>query len=171
MAGCGSGRFKAGLTWTDWISQTCTTAHMQTHTDTHTFICEWLGSHVFSCWQFAPFYFCTFQIELKLSWDSHSFLTSVHTVMFILLFLWQYQFPFLGLVRILPDKQTPEAFTSPPPSHRLTNGHNGDHCPNTSNSDSFLTPCHSVLNSRAARSVNSQFNWKSWCTCFEFQCV
>lgn len=92
----------------------------------------------------------------------HSFLTSVHSVLFILLFLLQCQLPFLGLVRILPDKQTAEAFTSSlRPSHRLTNGHSGDHGATNSNGGSFLTPCNSALNTHAARSVDSQFNLKA----------
>ncbi|KAG7216821.1 hypothetical protein INR49_001475, partial [Caranx melampygus] len=55
-----------------------------------------------------------------------------------------------GLVRTLPDSQTPEAFTSPLLSHRLSNGHNGGHRPGTSNGGGLLTPCNSTTSSRAA---------------------
>ncbi|KAM9353307.1 pleckstrin homology-like domain family B member 2 [Symphorus nematophorus] len=58
-----------------------------------------------------------------------------------------------GLVRTLPDSQTPEAFTSPLPSHRLSNGHSssgGGHRPGTSNGGGLLTPCNSTTSSRAA---------------------
>ncbi|XP_070692233.1 pleckstrin homology-like domain family B member 3 isoform X2 [Pempheris klunzingeri] len=55
-----------------------------------------------------------------------------------------------GLVRTLPDSQTPEAFTSPLPSHRLSNGHSGGHRPGTSNGSGLLTPCNSATSSRAA---------------------
>ncbi|TWW80127.1 Pleckstrin -like proteiny-like domain family B member 3 [Takifugu flavidus] len=54
-----------------------------------------------------------------------------------------------GLVRILPDKQTQEAFTSPRPSHRLTNGHRGDHGAPISNGSSSFTSCNSASSSRA----------------------
>ena len=56
-----------------------------------------------------------------------------------------------GLVRTIPDRQTPEAFTPPPPSHRLSNGHSSEHRPASSNGGGFLTPCDSATNSRAAR--------------------
>ncbi|XP_071326048.1 pleckstrin homology-like domain family B member 3 isoform X2 [Trachinotus anak] len=55
-----------------------------------------------------------------------------------------------GLVRALPDSQTPEAFTSPLPSHRLSNGHSVGHRPGTSNGGGLLTPCNSATSSRAA---------------------
>ncbi|XP_073341208.1 pleckstrin homology-like domain family B member 2 isoform X1 [Pagrus major] len=55
-----------------------------------------------------------------------------------------------GLVRTLPDSQTPEAFTSPLPSHRLSNGHSSGHRPGTSNGGGLLTPCNSTTSSRAA---------------------
>ncbi|XP_056236829.1 pleckstrin homology-like domain family B member 3 [Seriola aureovittata] len=55
-----------------------------------------------------------------------------------------------GLVRTLPDSQTPEAFTSPPPSHRLSNGHSSGHRPGTSNGGGLFTPCNSTTSSRAA---------------------
>ncbi|KAG7242788.1 hypothetical protein INR49_019176, partial [Caranx melampygus] len=55
-----------------------------------------------------------------------------------------------GVVRTLPDSQTPEAFTSPLLSHRLSNGHNGGHRPGTSNGGGLLTPCNSTTSSRAA---------------------
>lgn len=55
-----------------------------------------------------------------------------------------------GLVRMLPDSQTPEAFTSPLPSHRLSNGHSSSHRHGTSNGGGFLTPCNSATSSRAA---------------------
>ncbi|XP_026172659.1 pleckstrin homology-like domain family B member 3 isoform X4 [Mastacembelus armatus] len=59
-----------------------------------------------------------------------------------------------GLVRMLPDSQTPEGFTSPVPSHRLSNGHNNGHSnghrPGTSNGSALLTPCNSATSSRAA---------------------
>ncbi|XP_011616525.2 pleckstrin homology-like domain family B member 3 isoform X1 [Takifugu rubripes] len=54
-----------------------------------------------------------------------------------------------GLVRILPNKQTQEAFTSPRPSHRLTNGHRGDHGAPISNGSSSFTSCNSASSSRA----------------------
>lgn len=55
-----------------------------------------------------------------------------------------------GLVRTLPDSQTPEAYMSPPPSHRLSNGHSGGHRPGTSNGGGLHTPCNSTTSSRAA---------------------
>ncbi|XP_040899321.1 pleckstrin homology-like domain family B member 3 isoform X2 [Toxotes jaculatrix] len=55
-----------------------------------------------------------------------------------------------GLVRTLPDSQTPEAFTSPLPSLRLSNGHSSGHRPGTSNCSGLLTPCNSATSSRAA---------------------
>ncbi|XP_059195975.1 pleckstrin homology-like domain family B member 3 isoform X2 [Centropristis striata] len=57
-----------------------------------------------------------------------------------------------GLVRMLPDSQSPEAFTSPLVSHRLSNGHSIGHRPGTSNGGGggFLTPCNSTTSSRAA---------------------
>ncbi|KAM3615149.1 uncharacterized protein V6R79_024112 [Siganus canaliculatus] len=54
-----------------------------------------------------------------------------------------------GLVRTLPDNQTPEAFTSPPLSHRLSNGHSSVHRSVSSNGG-LLTPCNSATSSRAA---------------------
>ncbi|XP_068997446.1 pleckstrin homology-like domain family B member 3 isoform X1 [Embiotoca jacksoni] len=51
-----------------------------------------------------------------------------------------------GLVRTLPDSQTPEAFTSPLSPQRLRNGHR----PGTSNGGGLLTPCNSATSSRAA---------------------
>ncbi|XP_041797530.1 pleckstrin homology-like domain family B member 3 isoform X2 [Chelmon rostratus] len=51
-----------------------------------------------------------------------------------------------GLVRTLPDRPTPEAFTSPLLSHRLSNGHR----PGTSNGGGLHTPCNSTTSSRAA---------------------
>ncbi|KAM7421344.1 hypothetical protein PAMA_015477 [Pampus argenteus] len=51
-----------------------------------------------------------------------------------------------GLVRTVPDNQSPEAFTSPLVSHRLSNGHK----PGTGNSGGLLTPCSSATSSRAA---------------------
>ncbi|XP_067367681.1 pleckstrin homology-like domain family B member 3 isoform X1 [Channa argus] len=55
-----------------------------------------------------------------------------------------------GLVRTLPDSQTPEAFPSPLPSHRLSNGHGVGHRPGISNGGELLTPCNSTTSSRAA---------------------
>ncbi|XP_044064266.1 pleckstrin homology-like domain family B member 3 isoform X2 [Siniperca chuatsi] len=55
-----------------------------------------------------------------------------------------------GLVRMLPDSQTPEAITSPLPSHRLSNGHSSGHRPGSSNGGGLLTPCNSTTSSRAA---------------------
>ncbi|KAE8289106.1 Pleckstrin-like proteiny-like domain family B member 1 Protein LL5-alpha [Larimichthys crocea] len=55
-----------------------------------------------------------------------------------------------GLVRTLPDSQTPTAFTSPIPSHRLSNGHSSGHRPGTSNGSGLHTPCNSTTSSRAA---------------------
>uniref|UniRef100_A0A4W6BTC7 PH domain-containing protein n=1 Tax=Lates calcarifer TaxID=8187 RepID=A0A4W6BTC7_LATCA len=55
-----------------------------------------------------------------------------------------------GLVRTLPDSQTPEAFTSPLLSHRLSNGHSSGPRPGTSNGGGLLTPCNSATSSRAA---------------------
>ncbi|XP_068591462.1 pleckstrin homology-like domain family B member 3 isoform X2 [Cebidichthys violaceus] len=52
-----------------------------------------------------------------------------------------------GLVRTLSDSRTPEAFTSPLLSHRLSNGHRRD---GNSNGGGFLTPCNSATSSRAA---------------------
>lgn len=95
-------------------------------------------------------------LAIQLYWDLHSSLTFADTFLFILLCLLQCQYPFLGLVRILPDKQTPEAFTSPRISHRLTNGHRGDHGAPISNGSSSFTSCNSASSSRAPRSVNSQ---------------
>uniref|UniRef100_A0A3Q1GT97 Pleckstrin homology-like domain, family B, member 3 n=1 Tax=Acanthochromis polyacanthus TaxID=80966 RepID=A0A3Q1GT97_9TELE len=64
-----------------------------------------------------------------------------------------------GLVRMLPDSQVPEGFTSPLTSHRLSNGHSNSHSsahrPGTSNGAGLLTPCNSATSSRAARSVSS----------------
>lgn len=97
------------------------------------------------------------RLAVQLYWDLHSSLTFVDTLLFILSCLLQCQCPFLGLVRILPDKQTPEAFTSPRASHRLTNGHRGDHGAPTSNGSSSFTSCNSASSSCAARSVNSRF--------------
>ncbi|XP_068616495.1 pleckstrin homology-like domain family B member 3 [Brachionichthys hirsutus] len=54
-----------------------------------------------------------------------------------------------GLVRMLPDSQTPEAFAAHLPSHRLSNGHSGVHRPGSS-SGGLLTPCNSTTSSRAA---------------------
>lgn len=95
-------------------------------------------------------------LAIQLYWDLQSSLIFVDTFLFILLCLLQCQCPFLGLVRILPDKQMPEAFTSPRLSHRLTNGHRGDHRASISNGCSSLTSCNSASSSRAPRSVNSQ---------------
>ncbi|CAJ1062794.1 pleckstrin homology-like domain family B member 3 [Xyrichtys novacula] len=53
-----------------------------------------------------------------------------------------------GLVRALPDSSG--AFTSPLPSHRLSNGHNSVHRPVTSNGGGLITPCNSTTSSRAA---------------------
>ncbi|XP_063736516.1 pleckstrin homology-like domain family B member 3 isoform X2 [Eleginops maclovinus] len=55
-----------------------------------------------------------------------------------------------GLVRMLPDSQSPGAFTSPVHSHRLSNGHSSGHRPGSSNGGGFLTPCNSTTSSRAA---------------------
>lgn len=55
-----------------------------------------------------------------------------------------------GLVRMLPGVQSPEAFTSPLASHRLSNGHSNGHRPGTSNGTGLLTPCNSTTSSRAA---------------------
>ncbi|GLD46300.1 pleckstrin homology-like domain family B member 3, partial [Lates japonicus] len=55
-----------------------------------------------------------------------------------------------GLVRTLPDSQTPEAFTSPLLSHRLSNGHSSGPRPGTSNGGGLLTPCNSATSSRTA---------------------
>ncbi|KAM9309807.1 uncharacterized protein phldb3 isoform 2-T2 [Pholidichthys leucotaenia] len=54
-----------------------------------------------------------------------------------------------GLVRMLPGCQSPEAFTSPVPSHRLGNGHANGHRPGISNGGLLLTPCNSTTSSRA----------------------
>ncbi|KAI3361273.1 hypothetical protein L3Q82_013456 [Scortum barcoo] len=54
-----------------------------------------------------------------------------------------------GLVRTLPDSQSPEAFTSPLLSHRLSNGHSSGHRTGT-NGSGLLTPCNSTTSSRAA---------------------
>lgn len=72
-----------------------------------------------------------------------------------------YFLPLSVLVRMHPDSQAPEAFTSPVLSHRLSNGHssghgNGDR-PGASNGGGVLTPCNSTTSSRAARSVSSLF--------------
>nr|XP_020508218.1 pleckstrin homology-like domain family B member 3 isoform X3 [Labrus bergylta] len=53
-----------------------------------------------------------------------------------------------GLVRTLPD--SPEAFKSPHPSHRLSNGHSSVYRPGTSNGGGLITPCNSTTSSRAA---------------------
>ncbi|XP_041649915.1 pleckstrin homology-like domain family B member 3 [Cheilinus undulatus] len=53
-----------------------------------------------------------------------------------------------GLVRTLPDN--PEAFTSPLPSLRLSNGHSSMHRPPTTNGGGLVTPCNSTTSSRAA---------------------
>lgn len=59
-----------------------------------------------------------------------------------------------GFVRMLPDGQVPEGFTSPLTSHRLSNGHSNGHSsahrPGTSNGAGLLTPCNSATSSRAA---------------------
>ncbi|KAM4579759.1 uncharacterized protein phldb3 isoform 2-T3 [Odontesthes bonariensis] len=55
-----------------------------------------------------------------------------------------------GLVRMLPDSQTTEAYTSPVTSHRLSNGHIDRHRPGSSNGGRILTPCNSATSSRAA---------------------
>ncbi|KAM9852720.1 uncharacterized protein phldb3 isoform 2-T2 [Aulostomus maculatus] len=55
-----------------------------------------------------------------------------------------------GLVRMAPDIQTLEAFTSPLPSHRLSNGHSSGHRPGISNGGGLVTPCNSATSSRAA---------------------
>ncbi|XP_047454728.1 pleckstrin homology-like domain family B member 3 isoform X2 [Mugil cephalus] len=55
-----------------------------------------------------------------------------------------------GFVRTLPDNKSPQAFTSPLVSHRLSNGDSGAHRPGTSNGGGFLTPCNSATSSRAA---------------------
>ncbi|XP_072249894.1 uncharacterized protein phldb3 isoform X1 [Leuresthes tenuis] len=55
-----------------------------------------------------------------------------------------------GLVRMLPDSQTTEAYTSPVNSHRLSNGHIDRQRPGTSNGGGILTPCNSATSSRAA---------------------
>ncbi|XP_035528349.1 pleckstrin homology-like domain family B member 3 isoform X2 [Morone saxatilis] len=55
-----------------------------------------------------------------------------------------------GLVRTIPDSQSPKAFTSPIPSHRLSNGHSSGHRPGTSNGGGLFTPCNSTTSSRAA---------------------
>ncbi|XP_030605303.1 pleckstrin homology-like domain family B member 3 [Archocentrus centrarchus] len=67
-----------------------------------------------------------------------------------------------GLVRMHPDSQTPETFTSPVLSHRLSNGHssghsnghspghNSGHRPGPSNGGGLLTPYNSATSSRAA---------------------
>nr|XP_019949053.1 PREDICTED: pleckstrin homology-like domain family B member 3 isoform X2 [Paralichthys olivaceus] len=52
-----------------------------------------------------------------------------------------------GLLRTLPDTQSPEALTSPLSPHRLSNGHSR---PGTSNGGTLLTPCNSTASSRAA---------------------
>lgn len=62
---------------------------------------------------------------------------------------------FSVLVRTLPDSQSPEAFTSPLPSHRLSNGHRNG----TSNGGGLLTPCNSATSSRAARSATPLLVW------------
>lgn len=62
------------------------------------------------------------------------------------------------LVRMHPDSQAPEAFTSPVLSHRLSNGHSSGHGnghgngprPGASNGGGVLTPCNSTTSSRAA---------------------
>ncbi|XP_041843392.1 pleckstrin homology-like domain family B member 3 isoform X2 [Melanotaenia boesemani] len=55
-----------------------------------------------------------------------------------------------GLVRMLPDSQTTEAYPSPVTSHRLSNGHADGHRSGTSNGGGLLTPCNSATSSRAA---------------------
>lgn len=159
MAGCGLGQYKAGLTWANRISQmrTCAGTYTHAHTHTHTLICGCrLDLILLGVW---PFLLLCFSHWFKLTW-TFAFFPNFCSQGSILWYLLQYQFPFLGLVRILPDKQTPEGFTSLRASHRLTNGHSGDHCTTNSNGGSLLTPCNSVLNSRATRSVDTQFNFK-----------
>ncbi|XP_056300509.1 pleckstrin homology-like domain family B member 3 isoform X3 [Pseudoliparis swirei] len=53
-----------------------------------------------------------------------------------------------GLVRTLSDSQSPEAFTSPHPSRRLSNGHIV-HRHGNGNGGVFLSPCDSATSSRA----------------------
>lgn len=156
MAGCGLGQYKAGLTWANRISQMRTSAGTYTHTHTHSYL--WLSTWS-SLVRSLTFLLLCFSHWFKVIW-TFAFFPNFCSQGSILWYLLQYQFPFSGLVRILPDKQTPEGFTSLRPSHRLTNGHSGDHCTTNSNGGSLLTPCHSVLNSRATRSVDSQFNFK-----------
>ncbi|XP_061573315.1 pleckstrin homology-like domain family B member 3 isoform X2 [Cololabis saira] len=55
-----------------------------------------------------------------------------------------------GLVRMLPDTQSTEAYTSPLAQHRLSNGHTNGHKPATSNGGGLFTPCNSTTSSRAA---------------------
>ncbi|KAM6910764.1 uncharacterized protein phldb3 isoform 2-T2 [Xenentodon cancila] len=55
-----------------------------------------------------------------------------------------------GLVRMLPDTQSTEAYVSPLPQHRLSNGHSNGHKPGASNGGGLLTPCNSATSSRAA---------------------
>lgn len=47
LAACGFWRYKAGPTWTDWISQT--------RTYTHIFVCVCPPSDVLSCWEVVSF--------------------------------------------------------------------------------------------------------------------
>uniref|UniRef100_G3PG88 Pleckstrin homology like domain family B member 3 n=1 Tax=Gasterosteus aculeatus aculeatus TaxID=481459 RepID=G3PG88_GASAC len=53
-----------------------------------------------------------------------------------------------GSARTLPDSQSPDVFSSPPASHRLSNGHAVAH--RHVNGGGFLTPCNSTTGSRAA---------------------
>ncbi|KAM7383085.1 hypothetical protein PAMP_002767 [Pampus punctatissimus] len=71
-----------------------------------------------------------------------------------------------GLVRTVPDNQSPEAFTSPLVSNRLSNGHSSGHKPGSSNSGGLLTPCSSATSSRAASSYKSKhlsYSFRSPC--------
>ncbi|XP_029360997.1 pleckstrin homology-like domain family B member 3 isoform X2 [Echeneis naucrates] len=54
------------------------------------------------------------------------------------------------VVRTHPDSETPEAFTSPLSSQRLSNGHGNGHRPGMSNGSGLLSPSNSATSSRAA---------------------
>nr|XP_020445908.1 pleckstrin homology-like domain family B member 3 isoform X2 [Monopterus albus] len=55
-----------------------------------------------------------------------------------------------GLVCMLPDSQNPEAFTSPLPFQRLSNGYSSWHKPGTSNGGGLLTRSNSAASSHTA---------------------
>ncbi|XP_037836343.1 pleckstrin homology-like domain family B member 3 isoform X2 [Kryptolebias marmoratus] len=55
-----------------------------------------------------------------------------------------------GLVRSLPDSQSPDVYASPISSHRLSNGHSNGLRPGSTNGGALLSPCNSTTSSRAA---------------------